>query len=61
MFNSAQVLRNGKKPHHSFSYNEVFVPRAGIEPARPKTLVFETNASTNSAIWAFFFGSELLL
>lgn len=28
------------------------VPRAGVEPARPKTLVFETNASTNSATWA---------
>ena len=25
------------------------VPRAGVEPARPKALVFETNASTNSA------------
>ena len=29
-----------------------FVPRAGIEPARLAALVFETNASTNSAIWA---------
>ena len=28
------------------------VPRAGIEPALPKELVFETSASTNSAIWA---------
>ena len=28
------------------------VPRAGVEPARPRALVFETNASTNSAIWA---------
>lgn len=28
------------------------VPRAGIEPARLAALVFETNASTNSAIWA---------
>jgi hypothetical protein len=31
----------------------VLVPRAGVEPARPKTLVFETNASTDSATWAF--------
>ena len=29
------------------------VPRAGVEPARPKSLVFETNASTNSATWAY--------
>ncbi len=28
------------------------VPRAGIEPARIAPLVFETNASTDSAIWA---------
>jgi hypothetical protein len=31
-----------------------FVPRAGLEPARFAPLVFETNASTNSATWAFF-------
>ena len=29
------------------------VPRAGIEPARIAPLVFETSASTDSAIWAF--------
>ena len=28
------------------------VPRAGIEPAHLAVLVFETNASTYSAIWA---------
>ncbi len=28
------------------------VPRAGIEPARVAPLVFETSASTDSAIWA---------
>ena len=28
------------------------VPSAGVEPAHPKILVFETNASTNSASWA---------
>ena len=28
------------------------VPRAGIEPARIAPLVFETSASTDSAIWA---------
>ena len=29
------------------------VPRAGIEPARIAPLVFETSASTDSAIWAW--------
>ena len=29
-----------------------FVPRAGVEPARVAPLVFETSASTDSAIWA---------
>ena len=28
------------------------VPRAGVEPARPKTQVFETCVSTNSTTWA---------
>lgn len=28
------------------------VPRAGVEPAHLAVLVFETNASTYSAIWA---------
>ena len=31
-------------------YSEV--PRAGVEPARVAPLVFETSASTDSAIWA---------
>ena len=43
-----------KKRAHckSLTYNVLSVPRAGIEPARLAALVFETNASTNSAIWA---------
>ena len=35
------------------TYRVFEVPRAGIEPARIASLVFETNASTNSAIWAW--------
>ena len=31
------------------------VPRAGVEPARVAPLVFETSASTDSAIWACSF------
>lgn len=30
------------------------VPRAGLEPARLSALIFETSASTDSAIGAFF-------
>ena len=33
-----------------------WVPRAGIEPARIAPLVFETSASTASAIWAWCLG-----
>ena len=36
----------------SFSFS---VPRAGVEPARVAPLVFETSASTDSAIWALFY------
>ncbi|GHE65201.1 resolvase-like protein [Roseivirga thermotolerans] len=37
------------KKEPSQKEGSVAVPRAGVEPARPKALVFETNASTNSA------------
>ena len=33
--------------------SRIVVPRAGVEPARIAPLVFETSASTDSAIWAF--------
>ena len=36
----------------------LFVPRAGVEPARVAPLVFETSASTDSAIWATNFSYE---
>ena len=41
--------------------HSVRVPRAGIEPARIAPLVFETSASTDSAIWAWCLGSFGLL
>ena len=38
-----------------YKYLALFlVPRAGVEPARVAPLVFETSASTDSAIWASF-------
>ncbi len=36
----------------SISAEALPVPRAGLEPAHLSILVFETNASTNSATWA---------
>ena len=37
--------------HFTF-VSRTLVPRAGVEPARVAPLVFETSASTDSAIWA---------
>lgn len=47
-----QPVTNEKSPTCGALFH--LVPRAGVEPARPKALVFETNASTNSATWAIY-------
>lgn len=39
--------------------NLFLVPRAGVEPARVAPLVFETSASTDSAIWALKAGAKI--
>ena len=44
-------LRKSKSPIEIGLWG-IIVPRAGIEPARLAALVFETSASTDSAIWA---------
>ena len=44
-------LRKSKSPIEIGLWG-IIVPRAGIEPAHLAVLVFETNASTDSAIWA---------
>ena len=41
-----------KESGESFSTLSTLVPRAGVEPAQVSLLVFETSASTDSAIWA---------
>ena len=56
-------VRRNKKCCKLLSYSTLFslrpaslvleVPRAGVEPARVAPLVFETSASTDSAIWAW--------
>ena len=35
------------------------VPRPGVEPGRVAPLVFETSASTDSAIWALKAGAKI--
>ncbi len=53
IYQQTNELREPKKDNgERFDSFPASVPRAGIEPARLAALVFETNASTNSAIWA---------
>ena len=47
MSNQKETTKKGEKLASLLS-----VPRAGVEPARVAPLVFETSASTDSAIWA---------
>ena len=46
-----EICGTKKKSHKSFDL-QLFVPRPGIEPGWIAPLVFETSASTDSAIWA---------
>ena len=48
-----------KKIGESFSTFSDSVPRPGIEPGWVAPLVFETSASTDSAIWAFVFSNAM--
>ena len=47
-----KLRREENKNGESFSTFSVSVPRPGIEPGWVAPLVFETSASTDSAIWA---------
>ena len=40
--------------------SDLLVPRPGVEPGRIAPLVFETSASTDSAIWAFAVAKVLI-
>ena len=51
--NTFLTSQKNKTPCKSTTYKVFAVPRAGVEPARVAPLVFETSASTDSAIWAF--------
>ena len=55
IYQETKELRTGQiKNGVSFDTHPARVPRAGVEPARVAPLVFETSASTDSAIWAAF-------
>ena len=54
-FGGATVVQKGKRKMQVFDFQALafcLVPGAGIEPARIAPLVFETSASTDSAIRA---------
>ena len=54
IYQQTNELHCGNKENgESFSTFSVSVPRPGIEPGWVAPLVFETSASTDSAIWAF--------
>ena len=54
IYQQTNELRVGKKENgESRKTFSVSVPRPGIEPGWVAPLVFETSASTDSAIWAF--------
>ena len=55
LFGGASVVQMGKRKMQVFDFQALafcLVPGAGIEPARIAPLVFETSASTDSAIRA---------
>ena len=54
IYQQTNELRCGEKENgESLSTFSALVPRPGIEPGWVAPLVFETSASTDSAIWAF--------
>ena len=53
IYQNAKILeRQEKEKSEPPEGDSDSVPRAGVEPARVAPLVFETSASTDSAIWA---------
>ena len=61
IFQETNKLRGNKNGESEDSLAlETIVPRAGVEPARVTPLVFETSASTDSAIWASKAGAKVL-
>ncbi len=53
---SMRTKTKNKRPRRKLLSLYFLVPRAGIEPARPKAQDFESSASTSSATEAFGIG-----
>ena len=50
------ILKEKRLKYLNIKYLSLFlVPRPGVEPGWVAPLVFETSASTDSAIWALIF------
>lgn len=49
---SAYIIKVYKRKRREVKLLSILVPRPGIEPGWIAPLVFETSASTDSAIWA---------
>ncbi len=50
---SRSITDENRNSCKSKTYSYFLVPRPGVEPGRIAPLVFETSASTDSAIWAY--------
>ena len=59
-FLELSILRRKEKKETDSSIS-FSVPRPGIEPGWIAPLVFETSASTDSAIWAFAFAGAKVI
>ena len=54
-------IHKQKKRLKLTEFQSSLVPRPGIEPGWVAPLVFETSASTDSAIWAFAVAKVLII
>ena len=58
---SAYIIRYINEKRREVKLLSILVPRPGIEPGWIAPLVFETSASTDSAIWAFAVAKVLII
>ena len=58
---NAYIIRYINEKRREVKLLSILVPRPGIEPGWIAPLVFETSASTDSAIWAFAVAKVLII